>query len=283
MKFGVTIFLGSTTISIVRLARAAEEAGFTSLFLPEHTHIPVSRQSAYEPEADRDIPTEFKDVVDPFVALAAAAVATERLELATGLCLIAQRDPIILAKEVSTLDLVSGGRVRLGVGPGWNREEMRNHSLDPSTRHGRMEESVDALRRIWTEDEAGFEGEHVSFDPIWQWPKPVQRPHPPILIGGSGPNVLARVVAHGDGWLASTKREEESELAARVAELQDRAAEAGRGRLPVVLQRAIPEDETLELYAQAGIDECTFGLPAADEQTVLDELERLAGVVKAHQ
>lgn len=279
MQFGVTVFLGAETIDVRTLARACEDLGFDSLFLPEHTHIPVARASVYEPEGGKDLPPEFLRVLDPFVALAAAASVTTTLMLGTGLCLIAQRDPIILAKEVSTLDQLSGGRVALGVGPGWNREEMRNHHLDPANRHAVMEEAIQALKRIWTDDEAEFHGDFIDFDPIWQWPKPAQDPHPPVYIGGSGPKVLARVVSLGEGWLASTKREDPDLLGDRVAELQSLAARAGRGRIPVILQRADPSPSSVGSYQQAGIDHCTFGLPSGPSDEVVPVLKVLAAVV----
>lgn len=280
MKFGVTIFLNRDTISVTDLARACEDLGFESLFLPEHTHIPVDRRSKYTPAKSMDLPREFRDVFDPLLPLASAAAVTSTLLLGTGLCLAAQRDPIILAKEVSTLDVLSDGRVLLGVGPGWNREEMRNHGLDPSVRYAVLGETIEAMKRIWTLDVAEYHGEHIRFDGIWQWPKPLQSPHPPVLMGGSGPTVLQRVVRYGDGWLASATREEHERLSERVRELRELERRNGRERLPVTLQRADSSPTALESYRDAGIDRCTFGLPSGGYTEVATELRRLSDVLR---
>src|SRR5919206_2840703 len=186
MKFGVTMFTTRYSIGPAELARAVEERGFESLFVPEHTHIPVSRRSPWPGGAD--LPDEYRETLDPFLALTAAAAATERLLLGTGICLVVERDPITTAKEVATLDHLSGGRFLFGVGAGWNAEEMQNHGTDPSTRFGLMRERVEAMKAIWTQDEAAYHGKHVDFDAMWSWPKPAQKPHPPILVGGRGAN-----------------------------------------------------------------------------------------------
>src|SRR5215510_3238680 len=182
------------SIGIVELARAVEERGFESLFVPEHTHIPTSRRSPWPGGAD--LPPEYRETLDPFLALTAAATVTERIRLGTGICLVVERDPITTAKEVATLDLLSGGRFLFGIGGGWNREEMENHGTDPKQRFKVMRERVLAMKEIWTKEEPSYRGRFVRFDPIWSWPKPVQRPHPPILIGGSGDRVLERVVEY---------------------------------------------------------------------------------------
>src|SRR6266536_3220870 len=222
MRFGLSMFLTDETIAPVELGRAAEEAGFDALFLPEHTHIPASRESPWSGGAA--LPREYSHTLDPFVALSAIAATTERLRLGTGIALIVERDPIVLAKEGATLDLLSGGRFELGIGAGWNHEEMANHGTDPATRIRVMRERALAVREIWTQDEASFHGEFVDFERIWSWPKPVQRPHPPIWIGGTGPRVVDRVLEFGDGWFPNMSDLEE--LGARVAELQRRAADA---------------------------------------------------------
>jgi probable F420-dependent oxidoreductase len=193
MRFGVAVFLTDYTPDPATMARLVEDRGFESLFLPEHTHIPVSRETPYP--AGGELPDYYSRTHDPFVALAAAAIATERLLLATGICLIIERDPIITAKEAASIDVISDGRFLFGVGAGWNLEEMENHGTDPKRRFSIMREKVEAVKAIWTEDQASFRGDHVDFDPIWCWPKPVQRPHPPVLVGGNGPKVLERVVA----------------------------------------------------------------------------------------
>src|SRR5438067_39900 len=199
MKLGLAMFPTDDAVRPAELGRIAEEHGFESLFLPEHTHIPASRRSPYP--GGGELPREYSHTYDPFVALATAADATERITLATGICLVVERDPITTAKEVASLDHLSNGRFLFGVGAGWNREEMENHGTDPRRRFSLMRERVEAMKAIWTQDEAEYHGEHVDFDPIWSWPKPVQEPHPPVLIGGNGEKVIDRVVAFGHEWM----------------------------------------------------------------------------------
>src|SRR4051794_38691957 len=193
MRFGLAIFLTDYSIAPDELARMAEDRGFESLFLPEHTHIPTSRRTPYPPGGE--LPQEYWHTYDPFVALTAAAAATERLRIATGICLVVERDPITTAKEVASLDQLSSGRLLFGVGAGWNIEEMANHGTDGARRFGILRERVEAMKQIWSEEEASYHGEHVDFDGIWSFPKPAQRPHPPILVGGNGPKVVDRVLA----------------------------------------------------------------------------------------
>src|SRR5437764_3808981 len=212
------------------LARMTEERGFESLFFPEHTHIPASRETPYP--IGGELPPEYSRTYDPFVALTAAAASTSRLLVATGICLIIQRDPIITAKEVASIDRLSGGRFLFGVGAGWNLEEMHNHGTDAARRFGVMRERIEAMKAIWREDEASYSGEHVRFDRIWCWPKPAQDPHPPILVGGNGANVLERVVAFGDEWMPNRIGKDE-DMIARFDELQLVAKQAGRDEIPI--------------------------------------------------
>ncbi len=184
------------------LARMVEERGFESLWFPEHTHIPTTRETPYP--GGGELPREYSHTYDPFVALTAAAAATPELRVATGICLVVERDPIITAKEVASLDRLSGGRFIFGVGAGWNREEMQNHGTDPGRRFGLMRERVEAMKAIWTTEEAEYHGEHVDFDPIWQWPKPLQSPFG-VHIGGNGPRVEDRVLRYGDGWMPNMR------------------------------------------------------------------------------
>ncbi|MFB3053621.1 MAG: LLM class F420-dependent oxidoreductase, partial [Dehalococcoidia bacterium] len=216
MKFGVTMFPTDYSISPAELAGAVEERGFESLFFPEHTHIPASRRTPWPGGAD--LPREYSHTLDPFVALSAAATATERLRIGTGICLVVERDPITLAQEVASLDFISGGRFLFGIGGGWTLEEMENHGADPARRWKLLRERVLAMKAIWAEDEAEFHGRFVNFDPIWSWPKPVQKPHPPILVGGSGPHTFQRVVEYGDAWMPIAGRDE-TPLSERIAEL----------------------------------------------------------------
>ena len=235
MHIGVCIFATEYAIRIDELARETEQRGFESLWVPEHTHIPTSRRSPFA--GGQPLPEEYKHTLDPFVALMAAAAATNELKLGTGICLVIERDPITTAKEVASLDQLSGGRFLFGVGAGWNREEMENHGTDPRRRFSLMRERIEAMKAIWTEDEAEYHGEHVDFDPIWSWPKPHQRPHPPVLVGGNGPKVLDRVLAFGDEWMPNRL----DGFANRVQELQRRAEEAGRDRIPVTFSGAKPD------------------------------------------
>jgi probable F420-dependent oxidoreductase len=280
MQFGLSMFITDETIAPVALGRAAEDAGFDALFVPEHTHIPASRESAW-PGGD-ELPREYSHTLDPFVALSAIAATTERLRVGTGIALIVERDPITLAHEAATLDHVSGGRFELGIGAGWNLEEMRNHGTDPATRFRVMRERVLAMREIWTREEASFHGEFVDFDRIWSWPKPVQRPHLPVLVGGTGPHVLDRVLEYGDAWFPNMR--DLDELATRIAELQGRAAEAGRERIPVTYFGARdPDDAMVEKMAAAGVDRVLFMLPPLGADETLPRLERYAELAARHR
>jgi probable F420-dependent oxidoreductase len=255
MDLGLGMLLTEYSIHPARFGRLAEEHGFESLFFAEHTHIPTSRETPYR--GGGELPREYSHTVDPFVALAAAAAVTERLKLGTGVCLVIERDPIVTAKEVATLDQVSGGRFLFGVGAGWNHEEMRNHGTDPRRRFSIMRERIEAMKAIWTEDEAEYHGRYVDFDPIWAWPKPMQKPHPPVLVGGIGEKVLDRVLAYGDEWFPNRVTDPE-QLGKRIAELQRRAEEAGRGRIPVSVFGAKPEARFVEGLRMAGVSRCVF-------------------------
>ncbi len=209
----------------------AEDRGFECLLFPEHTHIPASRDTPAP--GGGQLPGYYGRTYDPFVALAAAAAATDKLLIGTGICLVIERDPIITAKEVASIDVLSGGRFLFGVGAGWNVEEMRNHGTEPAQRFRVMRERIEAMKAIWTEDEASYSGTYVQFERIWCWPKPAQKPHPPVLVGGNGQRVLDRVLAYGDEWMPNRMSDEA--LAARITELNARAAETGRGSIPVTV------------------------------------------------
>jgi probable F420-dependent oxidoreductase len=254
------------------MAKAAEERGFESLLFCEHTHVPTSRRTPYP--RGGELPRMYSHAHDVFVAITAAATVTRTLLVGTGVCLVVQRDPIITAKTVASIDHLSGGRFLFGVGAGWNLEEMANHGTVPATRMRLLAERVRAMRAIWTQDEAEFHGEFVDFDPIWSWPKPVQRPCPPVLVGGMGSTVEDRVLSWGDGWLAqSVDLTNVDEFAQRTARLQRRAAGAGRDRIPITMFGAVPE--ALDRYADAGVDRCLFVLPDAEEKTVIEKMDRL--------
>ena len=279
MKVGVYIFAADYAIRVDELARAAEERGFESLFLPEHTHIPKSRKSPWP--GGPNLPKEYWHTLDPFVALASAAAATTRLRLATGICLVIERDPITLAKEVASLDLLSGGRFIFGIGGGWNREEMENHGTEFKTRWRLLRERVLAMKEIWTKDEPEFHGEFVDFDPIWSCPKPVQKPHPPILLGNNTENARQRVVDFCDGWMPIAARA--GDLAAGIADLRARAEKAGRepASISVSLFGAKPEEVALRAYQGMGVERALLALPSADRDTVLPLLDRYAKLAEA--
>lgn len=265
MDFGLAIFPTLDTPPPDVLGRLAEERGFESLWFPEHTHIPASRVTPYP--AGGELPPEYSRTFDPFLALTAAAAATETLKLGTAICLVVERDPIITAKEVASLDHLSGGRFLFGVGAGWNREEMANHGTDPRTRMRLMAERVEAMKAIWTQDEASYHGEFVNFDRIWAWPKPLQQPHPPVYVGGNGPTVLDRVLRFGDAWMPNVI--DDDTLLAQIAELRDRA---GRD-VPVTLNAAPRRPERLARYVEAGVQRAIFYLPQRNRAGLEERLD----------
>jgi probable F420-dependent oxidoreductase len=280
MDFGVMMFPTADAVAPDELARMAEERGFESLFFPEHTHIPASRESPYP--GGGELPQMYSHTYDPFVALTAAAAATERLKVATGICLVIERDPITTAKEVASLDRLSGGRFLFGVGAGWNREEMENHGTDPDRRFGVMRERIEAMKAIWTEDEASYHGRYVDFERIWSWPKPVQDPHPPVIVGGNGERVLDRVIAYGDEWMPN-RIESVDELRARVERLGEMAAEAGRETPKVGLYAAPARGAEIASYEDIGVSRYVLFVPPVPRAEAEARLDHLAGVVEEHR
>jgi probable F420-dependent oxidoreductase len=270
MDLGVALMLGSAGLTPPELGRAVEERGFESLFCAEHTHIPVASS-----RTDGRPVRPYADTLDPFVALSAAAAVTSRIKLGTGVCLVIERDPITLAKEVASLDRLSGGRFLFGVGAGWNQMEMANHGTEPRTRMALLADRVRAMREIWTTEEAEYHGEYVDFGPLWSWPKPVQRPHPPVLVGGNGPGAEDRVLAFGDEWLPqSGPLADMAEFRRRVTNLRQRAADAGRGWVPVTVFGVPPDKALLAGFAAAGADRCLLSLEhlgAAETLAALDD------------
>jgi probable F420-dependent oxidoreductase len=267
MKFGIATFITDEGIGPGPLGAAVEERGFNSLVVPEHSHIPVAHGVG-------ELPRAYHRTLDPFVALSSAAAVTRDLVLATGIVLLPQRDVIYTAKEVASLDLVSNGRVSLGVGVGgWNREEMRNHGTDLATRGAKMNEQLAALKQIWTQEQAEFHGKFIDFDPIFAWPKPVQRPHPPIYIGGESRAALERLRTLGTGWLPQAATP--PELLRRVRQW---LAENGRTNVPFMIWGAGRDKAALTGYAEAGVDEVTFLLPTQPEPETLRDLDELAAL-----
>lgn len=272
MKFGISTFITDESILPGPLAGAVEDRGFDSLFIAEHTHIPLSRKSPWP--GGEELPRKYYRTLDPFVALTAAAAATGRLLIGTGIALIVERDPIITAKEVASLDLISGGRMILGVGVGWNREEMENHGTDPRTRGKLMAERIQAMIEIWTKDEAEFHGDHVDFDPIASWPKPTQKPYPPIYVGG-GSQAFERIARFGHAWMPN--RMSPDKLEPMLGELKEIA---GRD-VPVTVFGVSGERDELEAYEELGVERVLLDLPTLPESETLDQLDELARVTRA--
>jgi probable F420-dependent oxidoreductase len=265
VDFGVGYFATDDGVSPGALAALVEQRGHESLFFPEHTHIPASRATPYP--AGGELPRKYFHTYDLFVALTAAAAATSKLRIGSGICLVIERDPITTAKEVASVDRLSGGRLEFGVGAGWNREEMANHGTDPRVRMAIMAERVEAMKAIWTQDEASYHGKHVDFERIWSWPKPAQRPHPPVLVGGNGPTVLDRVLSFGDAWMPNNTGED---LPARARELWARADRP----IDVIVMGAPAKPAALEEFQKAGVRRVVRWLPSATQGPVERALER---------
>ncbi|SNY23669.1 LLM class F420-dependent oxidoreductase [Paractinoplanes atraurantiacus] len=265
MDFGVGYFPTHDGVRPGEIARRVEERGHAALYFAEHTHIPASRETPW-PGGDV-LPQKYSHTYDLFVALTAAAEATSRLRIGAGVCLVIERDPITTAKEVASVDHLSGGRLDFGVGIGWNREEMRNHGTDPRTRVRLFGERIKAMKEIWTREEASFHGEFVNFDRIWSWPKPAQKPNPPVLIGGGGESVVDRVLEYGDGWFPQWR---DDNIAARVAELR---AKADR-YLQIQMLSVPPDPKALEKCAEAGVERASVWLPSGPWSVVEPALEK---------
>ena len=276
MHFGASMFCTDYSMTPAALGRELENRGFESFWAPEHSHIPLSRKSPWG--GGPELPKRYYDVIDPFVGLATAAAFTKTLKLATGVCLIIQRDPIQLAKEVASLDLLSGGRFLFGIGAGWNREEMADHGTDPKTRIKLMAERVAMLKTIWTQTKPEFQGEFQSFEPMMTWPKPVQKPHPPILVGGAMPHAARRAIAYGDGWIPLGGRG--SDVLEQLPRFRQMAAEAGRDAdsLPVSVFGAAMDADALKALRDGGIERVVFSLESEPADKVLPVLDKIAAL-----
>ncbi|MEX2294358.1 MAG: LLM class F420-dependent oxidoreductase [Acidimicrobiales bacterium] len=282
MRYGITMFATDVSIDIVELAREAEARGLQSLWLPEHTHIPVSRRTP-PPTGDAELAPEYFRCLDPLVALGAAANATTTLRLGTGILLAAQREPIVTAKAVATLDYLSGGRAALGVGFGWNEDELANHGVTMPDRRDVAREHILAMQALWADDEASFSGDHVQLQPSWSWPKPVQRggdgrPRVPVLHGGAaGPKLFAHIAEYGNGWIPIGG----GGLTDAIPRLRDAMAEAGRdpANLEVVPFGSLPDAGKLDHFERLGVTECVFRIPSAPRDVVLPILDEQAALV----
>jgi probable F420-dependent oxidoreductase len=266
---------------VLDLAKAVEDLRFESFFVTEHTHVPV--RDAKLPSG-APLPREYSHVFDPFLTLAAVAARTSRLRIGTGICLVIERDPILLAKEVATLDQISDGRFLFGVGGGWNSSEMRDHGTDPALRFKILRERILAMKEIWTHDKAEFHGRFVDFDPMWQWPKPNQRPYPPILVGGNGQHTLERVVEYGDGWIPLAAEYIGGSgpwIQKPMAELSRLSVAAGRASIPVTVFGGPADPDIVRLYFEAGVQRYVFALPSEPASTMITQLTHLAEIAAA--
>jgi probable F420-dependent oxidoreductase len=277
MDIGACIFPTDRAIRPDELARELETRKFESFFVPEHTHIPTSRRSPYG--AGGPLPEEYKRTYDPFVGLMAAAAATKNLKIGTGICLIIERDTITTAKEVASLDVLSNGRFLFGIGGGWNAEEMEHHGTEFKTRFKKLEEQVRAMKEIWTKDEAEFHGTYVKFDKLWSWPKPAQKPNPPVLLGGESRFTLQRVVDLCEGWFPRARNHEA--LMAAFKDLQALAAKKGRDMktISVSVFGAPPDEAKLDAYRQAGFTRAILRLPAEGRDVVLPLIDQWSKLI----
>ena len=279
MRVGVFYFNPDYGIDIGELAQALEARGFASLYVPEHTHIPTSRRTPFP--SGGELPKRYSHTHDPFVGLAFAAAATKKLLVGTGICLIPERDPIVTAKCVASLDQLSGGRFIFGIGGGWNVEEMENHGAKYDTRFKMMRERILAMKALWTQDEASFHGQFVNFDPVWSWPKPKQHPHPPILLGGESDYTLRRIVEYCDGWIPRPV----GDFTAKAAIERLRRMAESKGRDPKSLMisvfRAPADKAKLAEYREAGIHEALLEIPDLSRDEILRSLDRYAPLIAA--
>ncbi len=274
MEIGAVMFFTGYSMTPAALGRALEEHGFESLWVPEHSHIPLSRKSEYPSGGPLIRP--YYDLMDPFLVLNAAATVTERLKIGTGICLVNQRDPIHLAKTVASIDQLSQGRFLFGVGNGWNLDEMEDHGTVFTQRHKLVRERIEAMKTVWTTDEAEYHGDLVAFEKMNQWPKPFQQPYPPIIVGGAFPHAARRAIRYGDGWIPRADRLDEQGVGTVVTEFHRMAEEAGRdaASLPISIFRVPPQIERLRYLRELGIDRVVFSLPAEKEDAILPILDR---------
>ncbi|HVC55608.1 MAG TPA: LLM class F420-dependent oxidoreductase [Stellaceae bacterium] len=280
MQFGGAMFFTDYSMAPAALAQALEARGFESVWAPEHSHIPTSRRSPYQ--AGGELPKQYYDVMDPFVTLSAAAAATRTIKLGTGVCLLIQRDTIQTAKLVASLDQVSGGRFLFGIGGGWNAEEMEDHGTVFKTRFKLMRERVEAMQAIWTRDAAEYHGELVDFGPMAAWPKPVQKPHPPIIVGGAFPHAARRALRYGNGWIPNASRQQYADVTDYLPQFRQMAAEAGRdpAEVPITVWGVGEDYDRLRRYEDQGVARVVVSLPPEDAAKTLPALDRWAALIR---
>jgi probable F420-dependent oxidoreductase len=284
LAFGASMFFTDYSISPTALGQTLEERGFESVWAPEHSHIPLSRKSPFP--AGGDLPKKYYDAMDPFVTLTAAAVATKTLKVGTGVCLVAQRDPIQTAKLVASIDQVSGGRFLFGIGNGWNQDELEDHGIPFASRHKAARERVEAMKEIWTKSKAEYHGEFVNFDPMMTWPKPVQKPHPKVIVGGAFPYSARRAIRYGDGWIPQAARGGYKEIADMIPEFKKMATEAGRDPESIEITVWFPRQDAdlMKRYEDLGVARVVFNLESEAEEKllpVIDGWEKLMRAVNA--
>jgi probable F420-dependent oxidoreductase len=281
MQFGAAMFFTDYSMAPGELARALEERGFESVWAPEHSHIPASRRTPFP--SGGELPKKYYDVMDPFVTLTAAAAATTRVKLGTGVCLVAQRDPIQTAKLVASIDQVSQGRFLFGIGGGWNADEMADHGTVYATRFKLMRERVEAMKAIWTQSTAEYHGELVEFGPIMTWPKPLQRPHPPVIVGGAYPHAARRAARYGDGWIPHMARPHYDDVGQFMPQFRALLAEAGRdpGAVPVTIWGVGEDRARLAHYREEGVARVVVSLASAQADAILPILDRWAALIRA--
>ena len=280
LNFGASMFFTDYSMAPGELGKALEERGFESVWAPEHSHIPLSRKTPFP--AGGDLPKKYYDAMDPFVTLTMAAAATKKLKVGTGVCLVAQRDPIQTAKLVASIDQVSGGRFLFGIGNGWNRDEMEDHGTVFESRHKLARERVEAMKAIWTQSKAEYHGEFVNFDPMMTWPKPVQKPHPPVIVGGAFPYSARRAIRYGEGWIPQASRGAYAEIADMIPEFRKMATEAGRDASKIEITVWFPKKDAdlMKRYQDLGVSRVVFNLELEKADTILPVIDGWATLMR---
>jgi probable F420-dependent oxidoreductase len=280
LNFGASMFFTDYSMAPGELGTALEQRSFESVWAPEHSHIPLSRKTPFP--AGGDLPKKYYDAMDPFVTLTAAAAATKKLKVGTGVCLVPQRDPIQTAKLVASIDQVSGGRFLFGIGNGWNRDELEDHGVDFAQRHKVARERVEAMKAIWTQSKAEYHGEFVNFDPMMTWPKPVQKPHPPVIVGGAFPYSARRAIRYGDGWIPQASRGAYSEIADMIPEFRKMATEAGRDPKSIDITVWFPKQDAdlMKRYQDLGVSRVVFNLESEKADTILPVIDSWAALMR---
>jgi probable F420-dependent oxidoreductase len=280
MQFGAAMFFTDYSMGAADLAQALEARGFESVWAPEHSHIPTSRRSPYQ--AGGELPKQYYDVMDPFVSLSAAAAAAKTIKLGTGVCLLIQRDTIQTAKSVASLDQVSGGRFLFGIGGGWNAEEMEDHGTEFKSRFKKMREQIEAMKEIWTKDAAEYHGDLVAFGPMAAWPKPAQKPHPPVIVGGAFPHAARRALRYGNGWIPNASRAQYADVTDFLPHFKQMAAEVGRdlAQVPVTVWGAGEDYDRLRRYEDQGVARLVVSLPPDNAEKTLPALDRWAELIR---